>query len=145
MDVLVDTPVWSLVLRRQETAKLSAVEARCKTELQALMNERRARIIGPVRQEILSAIRERAQFERLRALLRELECEPLAMVDFESAAEAGNTCRAKGLIGSPVDYLICAVALSRRWPVFTLDKDFDRFAKILGVPLHAARNFNPLH
>jgi predicted nucleic acid-binding protein len=145
VDVLVDTPIWSLTLRRQESAKLSAAEIRCKRELAELLAENRARIIGPVRQEILSAVRHRAQFERLRTLLRQFDCEPLSTADFESAAEAGNMCREKGLAGSPVDYLICAVALSRRWAVFTLDRDFDRFARVLGVPLHAPRNINPLH
>ena len=145
MDVLVDTPIWSLTLRRQDAAKLSAIEIRCKRELVELLAENRARIIGPLRQEILSAVRHRAQFDRLRTLMREYDCEPLSTADFESAAEGGNMCREKGLTGSQVDYLICAVALSRRWAVFTLDRDFERFARVLGIQLHAPRNFNPLH
>jgi predicted nucleic acid-binding protein len=145
VDVLVDTPVWSLALRRQQPGKLSAAEIRYKRELTELLAENRARIIGPVRQEILSGVRHRAQLERLRTLLRHYDCEPLSTADFEAAAEAGNLCREKGLTGSPVDYLICAVALSRRWVVFTLDRDFERFAHVLSVPLHAPRNLNPLH
>src|SRR5712691_9913765 len=92
VDVLVDTPVWSLTLRRQESAKLNTAETRCKQELTELLGEKRARIIGPVRQEILSGVRHRAQFERLRTILREFYCELLSTADFESAAEAGNMC-----------------------------------------------------
>jgi predicted nucleic acid-binding protein len=124
---------------------LSATEIRYKRELAELLAENRARIIGPVRQEILSAVRHRAQFERLRTLLRQFDCEPLSTADFEAAAEGGNVCREKGLAGSPVDYLICAVALSRRWAIFTTDRDFSRYAEVLGIQLHAARNLNPLH
>jgi len=35
------------------------------------------------------------------------------MSDYESAAEAGNRCRAKGVVVSIVDILLCAVAMKR--------------------------------
>jgi predicted nucleic acid-binding protein len=145
VDVLVDTSVWSLVLRRQESARLSSGETRSREELTKLISEKRVQIIGPIRQEILSGIRHHGQYERIRIHLRQFEDEPLTTSDFEMAAAHWNTCRTKGVIGSPVDYLICAVALSRNWSVFTVDRDFERLDHILRVQLHAPRNLNPLH
>jgi len=145
VDVLVDTPVWSLVLRRQESARLTPGEARSRQELTELISEKRVQIMGPIRQEVLSGIRHHGQYERIRIRLRQFEDEPLTTEDFELAATYANTCRSKGIVGSPVDYLICAVAVSRTWSVFTVDRDFERFDRILRVQLHAPRNLNPLH
>ena len=54
MKVLVDTSVWSLALRRQETAEGPEV-----SELIELIRELRVQMIGPVRQELLSGIKSR--------------------------------------------------------------------------------------
>ena len=51
-------------------------------------------------------------------------------------AERGNECRGKGLAVSVVDMLICAVAESRGWTVFTTDSDFARYATTLSFKLH---------
>lgn len=61
MNVLVDTSVWSLVLRR--TGDVDHPEA---AELRALIADLAVRIIGPIRQEILSGIKSGAQFDQLR-------------------------------------------------------------------------------
>ena len=53
MSVLVDTSVWSLALRRREASEHPAVQ-----ELRDLIDETRAHLIGEVRQEVLSGIRE---------------------------------------------------------------------------------------
>ena len=95
-------------------------------------------MIGPVRQEVLSGIREPLQFDRLKTRLRSFDDEPLSSGDFESAADVYNRCRALGVTASPIDSLICAVSLSRGWPVFTLDQDFARYARVLSLELHAA-------
>ena len=52
MRVLVDTSVWSLALRRSARS-LSAAEQRLTALLRELINEGRAAMVGPVRQEIL--------------------------------------------------------------------------------------------
>jgi hypothetical protein len=96
-------------------------------------------MIGPVRQEVLSGIRSRSQYERLRQDLRAFEDPRLGVEDYEEAALASNHCRAAGVRGSAVDWLICAVALRRNWPVFTIDKDFARYARHLPLRLHQPR------
>jgi len=61
MMVLVDTSVWSVALRRQ-AGQLTAGEGAVREELAELIREGRARLIGPVRQEVLSGIRTEAQY-----------------------------------------------------------------------------------
>ena len=136
MNTLVDTSVWSLALRRQPK-DLSAAEQSVVRELADLTHEGRARIIGMIRQELLSGIRMPAQYERLRAALRAFPDEPMDTSDYEAAAMATNGCRAKGMAASVVDALICQVALSRQWSIFTTDPDFKNYAKVLPIKLHA--------
>jgi len=136
--VLVDTPIWSLALRRK-TSDLSVQEECLERELAELIREGRACIIGPIRQEILSGIRNAKAFERLRERLGHFPDETLGSVDFEQAARFFNECRAQGITGSPTDLLICAVAHRLDLAVFTTDNDFPRYAEHLPVRLHAPR------
>jgi hypothetical protein len=69
MMVLVDTFVWSLALRRKQT-DLSRGEQDLKTALQELVQDGRAQIVGPVRQELLSGIRAEETFRKVRDALR---------------------------------------------------------------------------
>jgi predicted nucleic acid-binding protein len=130
--VLVDTSLWSLALRRQPHAQNSGLVA----ELAALIEDNRVVIIGPIRQEILSGIKEPAQFEKLRTHLHAFPDLEITSVDYEEAAAHFNRCRAKGVQGSNTDFLICAVAARRELSIFTADEDFKHFAKILPIALH---------
>jgi predicted nucleic acid-binding protein len=135
MRVLVDTSVWSLALRRRP-GKLSQDQALVVRELKALMDDDRVVMVGPVRQEILSGIRDRAQFERLRERLSAWPDGALETADFERAAEAFNACRAAGINGTPFDLLLCAWAERRGLPIFTTDTDFPLYATAFPVALH---------
>ncbi|HTU35302.1 MAG TPA: PIN domain-containing protein [Candidatus Acidoferrum sp.] len=138
MNILIDTSVWSLALRRK-SADLSATERLVVAELSELIGEGRARIIGLVRQELLSGIKAPAQFEKLRSALIPFPDEPVETSDHEAAAKASNDCRAKGVVVSIVDVLICAIALRRGWHIFTTDPDFRHYARILPIKWHAPR------
>ena len=135
MIALIDTPIWSLALRR--TSGRISPEAE---ELADLVREGRTAIIGPVRQELLSGVRARQQFERLRRQLRSFPDLDLTADDFELAAEFFNRCRAEGLQGSNTDFLVCAVADNRQQSIFTTDRDFASFAKLIPVVLHQLRS-----
>ena len=131
MKVLVDTSVWSLALRRRAPAH-PAVD-----ELRRLIASGRAAIAGPIRQEVLSGIRDDVMFDRLRDHLRAFPDEPAHTADYERAAEFFNICRARGLQGSNTDFLLCALAERHRLPILTTDDDFVRYAGALnGVTLH---------
>jgi len=138
MMVLVDTSVWSVALRRQ-AGQLTAGERAVREELAELIREGRARLIGPVRQEVLSGIRTEAQYQRLRQHLRAFPDPQLAVEDYEEAAQANNRCRAQGVSGSAIDFLICAIAMRRDWHIFTTDRDFVNYARVLPVGLYRPR------
>jgi len=134
--ILVDTSIWSLALRRKP-GDLGHHEQRLTEHLTELIEDDRVVMIGPIRQELLSGIRTSAAFERLKGRLRAYDDEPLTPDDYESAAEMGNTCRAAGISGSSIDFLICAVTRRRGLAIFTTDRDFSRYAAAVPVKLHA--------
>ncbi len=138
-NVLVDTSIWSLALRRK-ASDLRDAERLLVNEWSDLVRHGRARIIGLVRQELLSGIKTHAQFEALRKTLNAFPDEPVATQDYEAAAKASNTCRAKGIAVSVVDMLICAVAHGRGMSVFTTDPDFEKYAGCLPLKLHSVRS-----
>jgi len=138
MNVLIDTSVWSLALRRKNES-LSTNEKFLVAELSELIREGRARMIGLVRQELLSGIKATEQYEKLRLHLRSFPDAVVDTSDYEEAAKAGNRCRAKGVVVSIVDILLCAVANKRLWTIFTTDPDFSNYAKVLPLRIHAPR------
>ncbi len=132
MKVIVDTSVWSLALRRRNDTVVSPPVK----ELKNLILDHRVQMIGPIRQEILSGIRDEAQFERLKNHLESFPDLPIITEDYVTAASYFNKCRAKGIQGSNTDFLICAVATRAKFSIFTLDKDFTLFSKVLPLTLH---------
>ena len=139
MLVLANTCIWSLALRRKSN-RLTTTEVSLREELHELVDEGRIRMLGPIRQELLSGIREQFQYERLREYLRAFSDEPLGVSDYELAAKLCNRCRSAGVAGSSADFLICAVALGRKWEILTFDRDFDAYRRILGIALHRPRS-----
>ena len=134
MNIVIDTSVWSLALRRQPSSRASEA-----LELADLVREGRAAMLGPVRQELLSGVRGEQQYEALRRHLRAFPDIALEAEDYEEAASFFNRCRAKGVQGSNTDFLICAVAARRRFGILTTDTDFLHFAKVLPIELHSPR------
>lgn len=134
MNVLVDTSVWSLSLRRAKR-----VDDTASKELAELIREGRVVMMGSIRQELLSGIKLKTQFELLRDHLRAFSDLTLESADYEEAAEAFNRCRERGIQGSNTDFLICAAALRREFAVYTIDKDFFQYQKVLEFKLHEPR------
>ncbi len=135
MQVLVDTPVWSLALRRMST-NLNPREQRLTAALQELIRDGRAQLLGPVRQELLSGIRQEASFRKLRDQLRAFDEPRIEVADYEAAAHINNQCRSRGIAGSAIDFLICAAAARRDWQIFTTDQDFTRYASVIPLKLY---------
>lgn len=96
-------------------------------------------MLGIIRQELLSGVKSAPAFQSLCESLRAFPDSDLGMEDYEEAARACNTCRAAGIAGSTVDFLICGVAMRRKMPIFTLDQDFSRYSKHLTLSLHQIR------
>lgn len=122
MSVLVDTCIWSDALRKKTKGELPEIR-----RLNKLIEEGRVAIIGPIRQEILSGIKHEKQFEKLKSFLRSFPDLLISLRDYEAAAKLFNHCRSRGIQGSSTDFLICAIAASRKIPIFTTDKDFNLY------------------
>lgn len=138
MNVLVDTSVWSLALRRK-SEHLNAGETEAVRELARLVDEGRSRLTGLVRQELLSGIKVADQFEKLREALRAFPDEIATTDDHEAAAKGSNDCRSKGIAPSLVDVLLCTMALRRDWAFFSTDADFTNYRKAIPFRVHEVR------
>ena len=130
MRVLIDSTSWSLVLRRKQPNDPVA------SVLASLIQDHRVAIIGPIRQEVLSGIRESAHFEPLRDRLRGFSDTEITSADYEEAASFYNKCQRNGIQGSHTDFLICAVAVRNGFAIFTTDGDFAQYAKHLPITLY---------
>jgi predicted nucleic acid-binding protein len=136
--VLVDTPIWSYALRSRKKDYQYEIKL-----FEALIRDHRVLIIGPIRQEILSGYSDVKKFEDLRKKLSYFENTDIHDSDYESAAEMFNRCRRKGIQGSHIDFLICAIAKRLDAPIFTTDKDFVQYAKVLSLRLFNPRESQP--
>ncbi len=127
--VLVDTVIWSLILRRP------APEPTALATVKQLAREGRVVMIGAIRQELLSGIRHATQYEKLRQRLRAYPDFTPSTEDYEQAAAFLNKCRQHGIQGSTVDFLICSVAANHDMTIYSIDKDFKQFQKQLPIQL----------
>jgi len=134
MKIIVDTCIWSLALRRNAVESNPYIE-----ELTNLIEEIRVQFIGPIRQELLSGIKSKKQFDMLKLHLEAFADIELESKDYELAAEYCNTARKKGIQGSNTDFLICAISSRRKMPILTTDKDFTNFQSVFPVSLHVPR------
>ncbi len=130
MKVLIDTPIWSYALRSRKEEYQNLIE-----QLESLIIDQRALIIGPIRQEILSGYSDLRKFKILKEKLSYFENTPIQDSDYETAAELYHQCRRKGIQGSHIDFLICAIALRLDVPIFTTDNDFLQYKRVISIKL----------
>ncbi|MFA5923490.1 MAG: PIN domain-containing protein [Methylococcaceae bacterium] len=131
MKVLVDTCIWSHALRSKKPEFESHVKS-----LETLIADQRVLIIGAIRQEVLSGYSDLNKFETLKTRLSYFENTPILDEDYITAARFYNECRQKGVQGSHIDLLICAVAVRLNAPIFTSDKDFGFYQQHLPIKLY---------
>jgi len=129
--VIIDTCMWSLAFRRK-----GAAETKGAKEISNLIDENRAKLIGLIRQELLSGYSEIKSYMKLRDKLRYFPNEATIDADYEVAAEYSNLCRKNGIQGSHADFLICAVSVRLKMKIYTNDIDFEYYSKFLPVSLH---------
>jgi hypothetical protein len=124
--LLVDSCAWSLLLRRSQRSVRSPDEGVILSSLTEAIQEGRVSIIGPIRQEVLSGIRDSAQFNKLKASLALFTDEPLLAAHFEEAASLFNLSRSRGVECGPTDILLCAVAIQKHYGILTYDRGLKR-------------------
>ena len=76
-----------------------------------------------------SGIRAEETLRKVRDALRAFDEPQLRIQDYEEAARLSNICRARGIAGWAIDFLICAVAHLRNWEVFATDRDLSATAR----------------
>lgn len=128
--VLVDTCIWSLALRGKKPKELSVSK-----ELSNLIYAEKVKIIGPIRQELLSGYSDLGQYNKLKEKLTYFSNEPVINDDYLLGAEFSNLCRKNGIQGSHTDFLICAVSNRLNIDIYTTDNDFKHYSSILPIIL----------
>lgn len=126
--VRIDTCMWSSALRGKKPKEIGVAQ-----QIAQLIDENRVRIIGPIREEVLCGYSDRRQYEKLKAKQQHFPNEPIADSDYEVAAEYSNLCRTKGMQGSHIDFLICAVSVSLGMSIYTDDKEFLHYPEFLPI------------
>ncbi len=131
--IIVDTSVWSLALRRCKPGTEQPGEALTLRRL--IEADEHVAVPGIVLQELLSGIRERSQFQRLKEVLSGFPVMLATEQSHVEAARISNTCRAKGIALSAVDCLIAATAIEHGARLFTVDRDFFHLSKHIRLKL----------
>jgi hypothetical protein len=129
--VIADTCAWSLLLRRKSETGLNDDEQAMRIAITKAIQDGQVAIIGPIRQEVLSGIKDLTQFEKLKVALRSFPDEQLNTIQFEEAARLFNICRSCGVECGSTDILICAVAAEKHWSILTNDGGLKRCIEVL--------------
>jgi predicted nucleic acid-binding protein len=119
------------MLRRRNKAALSADEQILLKLLIEAIQDGRVAMIGPIRQEVLSGIKDQTQFEKLRTALEAFPDEPLTTANYEEAARLFNLCRSRGVECGSTDILTCSVAIHMQWTILTYDQGLKRCVALL--------------
>lgn len=126
MNLVVDTSVWSLVLRRPRVDENSPYVRAFRGHVESGDG---VFLLGNILQELLDGIRNKKDFERLLGLLEPFPLMTLERGAYVAAAELRQRCRSKGIQVGPIDCLIAAACVQEGYPILTADRDFVRIAK----------------
>jgi len=129
--IVCDTSALSQFLRRSSRADKGVARTVGK-----LIESNELALLGIVRQELLSGIKLPEHFERIDATTQALPLFFADDADHTTAAKFYNACRSKGIQGSPIDFLICSMAVRREFPILTADPDFEIYEPILPIELY---------
>ena len=125
-----DTSIWSPFLR--QSSKLGDP---FRNYLRDGIVKREVQMLGIIRQECLSGIREKLQYSKLTEILDGFPDDLAVGEDHLRASEFFNEYRRNGVQGRAADFLICAQSVRLDLPILTLDKDFVDYAKHIPVSL----------
>jgi predicted nucleic acid-binding protein len=130
MRVLIDTCIWSRVFRYKDPVLADSEYLRQLVEIDKAM------IIGPIRQEFLSGIKEIGKYKKFIDDFRSFQDLPMTTEIFESAAFMFNECSRHGISASSVAMMICAAAKKYNLEIWTIDPDFNHYKKFIDIKLH---------
>jgi len=130
MKTLVDTSIWSYAFRSKKPEFKSQVD-----KLIDIISNNNIVIIGAIKQEILSGYSNMNLFNKLEKKMTAFENTTTLDEDYIQAAKFSNQCRINGLQGSPVDFLICAIAYRLKVEIFTAEKNFSHYQQHIPIEL----------
>ena len=125
MNLVVDTSVWSLVLRRP---RVNEDDPRVRAFRWHLESGDGLFLLGNILQELLDGLRSPKQFDGLLTLLDPYPLLELNRQTYSAAARLQSVCRSKGVNAGPIDFLIAAACCQHGFPLLTADKDVSRIA-----------------
>jgi predicted nucleic acid-binding protein len=126
VNLIVDTSVWSLLLRRQNHDRNHPLVQKLKSCLELQYG---IFLIGPILQEILDGVRNEVQFYRLTEHFSVFPLLEMDRQDYAEASRLRNHCRSKGVQAGPADFLIATACIRWNYPLLTADDDFALIAK----------------
>jgi predicted nucleic acid-binding protein len=126
VNLVVDTSVWSLILRRPQADGTHPLVQAFRAHLEA---DDGILLIGTILQELLDGLREKKDFDRLKRLLDPFPLLPLERDTYIAAAALRQHCRTKGVQATAGDCLIAAACIEHGFPLLTADRDFFHIAK----------------
>jgi len=124
--ILIDTCIWVPFFNRPQSAEKKAVDA--------LLDDDRAALIGPIVTEILQGIPREAQANYVASLPRGLRCLETVWDDWPEAARLGRRLAAAGHRLPLSDLLLAAVAVRLDAEVYTSDPHFDLITELKRFP-----------
>jgi predicted nucleic acid-binding protein len=131
VNTVVDTSVWSLVLRKKGPADHATVD-----KLVDLLNGvYDVAITGSILQEVLQAFRSDRAVEEVTSMLRPIT---LLELDRETSIEAARLfrrCAAVGVTASTIDCQIAAIAVRHEYALLSADADFEQIARVCDLAL----------
>lgn len=133
MNVLVDTSVWSLALRRDAPADVPEVH-----ELRRFLEDGTVFCTGLILQELLQGF---AKPKAHRQIIEHFAALPLLVPGREDhihAAEMRNRCRRKGVQAGTIDALLAQLCVRYDLTMLTTDKDFRNMAAIVSLSVWSA-------
>lgn len=126
MNLVVDTSVWSLVLRRPRVDESHSLVRAFRAHVEASDG---LFLIGNILQELLDGLGNKKDFDRLKSLLEPFPLLPLERKTYVAAAKLRQHCRSKGIQVGPIDCSIAVACIEHSFPLLTGDRDFLHIAK----------------
>jgi len=126
VNLVVDTSVWSLLLRRKSPVPDNPHLARLRHHLE---KPDAIHLPAIVLVELLDGVKECRQFDLLVEYFAAFPVVDTCREDCVEAARLANACRARGVLASSVDFLIAATCIRRGYPLLSADRDFAHIAR----------------
>jgi predicted nucleic acid-binding protein len=126
VNLVVDTSVWALLLRRKNHDINHPLVQKLRT---CLERQDGVFLVGVILQEILDGVRSEVQFYKLIDYFSVFPLLEMDRQDYAEASHLRNYCRSMGVQAGPADFLIAAACIRWGYPLLTADSDFTLIAK----------------